>query len=361
MRSDENPALAEAFKLAPEREVKTFTAGSIMAASKEVILVLNKDQFEMTFVGYVIDAARGCLVLAPSWQALELDDEGVKNLLASAISHDIPVYPNDDAAASQFARLYASLYTDGFISEIDGKKIRYEWTGVNRGITYDDASGKWKVEPTESVFPADTLALAMAVNERQESTAEAVRILAGLRAGIDELARLLDKPVRDEGSLQRCLTRFPVLFGLHYRRVIPKYKLGSDFEMDFALELTTGLVDLVEIEPSCFPLYTRAGNPRAELVHAEQQVLDWLEWLEANARLARDDFPGLMRPVGQVIIGRRDAMSHADRKRLRQRNAIWQGSVVISTYDDLLDRARNTLAILMASNRDSESEVGPNE
>ena len=93
-------------------------------------------------------------------------------------------------------------------------------------------------------------------------------------------------------------------FCIVLQRVIPKYRLGGDYEMDFALEQPSGLVDLVEIEPSTFPLYTRSGNPRSELVHAEQQVLDWLEWLEANSRLARDDLPGMMRPVGQVIIGR---------------------------------------------------------
>jgi hypothetical protein len=305
----------------------------------------------MTFVEYVIDATRGCLVLAPSWKALDLDDDGVKSLLASAVSLDIPVYPNDDVAVGQLARLYASLYTDGFVVEVDGEKHQYVWSGNSRGIAYDSNSGRWAVEPTESVFPADALALAITANERLESTSEAIRILAGLRAGIDELARLLDDPIRDEGRLQRCLTSYPVLFGLHYRRVIPKYSLGSDFEMDFALELTSGLVDLVEIEPSSFPLYTRAGNPRAELVHAEQQVLDWLEWLEANARLAGGDFPGMMRPVGQVIIGRRNLMSDSDRKRLRQRNALWKRSVVVSTYDDLLDRARNMLNILVASSK----------
>jgi hypothetical protein len=85
-----------------------------------------------------------------------------------------------------------------------------------------------------------------------------------------------------------------------------------------------------------------------DLVHAEQQVLDWLDWVEANARLVRDEFPGMMRPVGQVIIGRRQDLSESDIKRLRQRNATWRGSVVVLTYDDLLDRARNMLEVLTA-------------
>ena len=52
--------------------------------------------------------------------------------------------------------------------------------------------------------------------------------------------------------------------------------------MDYALERHSGLLDLVEIESSSLELFTKDGNPRKELVHAEQQVFDWLEWMEAN-------------------------------------------------------------------------------
>jgi len=178
---------------------------------------------------------------------------------------------------------------------------------------------------------------------------EAIRVLTELRSGINELSGLLEKDTLDEGSLQRCLTNFPILFGLQYQRVIPKYQLGSDFELVFALEITYGLVDLVEIEASNLRLYTNAGNPTKELVHAEQQILDWLEWLEANARLARDDLPGMMRPVGQIIIGRRNSLSSKDLIRLKRRNAAWQGSIQVLTYDDLLDRARNVVDLLTKS------------
>ncbi|MEJ7744438.1 MAG: Shedu anti-phage system protein SduA domain-containing protein [Nocardioidaceae bacterium] len=120
-----------------------------------------------------------------------------------------------------------------------------------------------------------------------------------------------------------------MLFGLEYSEIIPKFKLGKTFEMDFALQRHSGLVDLLEIEPSNLPLYTKAGNPTQHLVHAEQQVLDWLEWLETNARLARDDLPGLTRPIALVCIGSRASLSDADSIRLRRRNSTWNGTITI--------------------------------
>ena len=76
-------------------------------------------------------------------------------------------------------------------------------------------------------------------------------------------------------DLQRCLFRHPILFGAEYIRVIPKFSLGGDFEMDFALQRSSGLIDMVEIENSKHALFTKNGNPRSQLVHAEQQVIDW--------------------------------------------------------------------------------------
>jgi Domain of unknown function (DUF4263) len=297
---------------------------------------------------FSLDAKTGSLMLARTWSGIDLDENEAKKLLAGAVSQDVPVYPDDEEAADHLHRLHASLFAEGFTADHEGNPTRYEWRGDKR-ITYDPDTDKWQVEPTSSMFPADTLAFVHEANERQQLVVEAIRVLAELRSGVDELSRLLENDARDEGSLQLCLTRFPTLFGLQYQRVLPKYRLGSDFELDFALEITYGLVDLVEIEASNLRLYTNSGNPTKELVHAEQQILDWLEWLEANARLARDDLPGMMRPIGQVIIGRRESLSSKDSVRLRRRNAAWQGSVQVLTYDDLLDRGRNVIDLLTKS------------
>ena len=129
-------------------------------------------------------------------------------------------------------------------------------------------------------------------------------------------------------------------------KTIPKHKLGSEFELDYALERTSGQVDLVEIEASNLKLFTQSGDPTSHLVHAEQQVLDWLLWLEWNSAYAREHLPGLMSPMGFVVIGRRGSFSDDLGKKLQKRNAIFRGQLQVLTYDDLLDQAKNLLSHL---------------
>lgn len=52
--------------------------------------------------------------------------------------------------------------------------------------------------------------------------------------------------------------------------------------MDYALRTYNDVYHLVEIEKSTAKLFNKNDDPSAELVHAEQQVLDWSTWLEEN-------------------------------------------------------------------------------
>ena len=123
--------------------------------------------------------------------------------------------------------------------------------------------------------------------------------------------------------------------------------------MDYALARVSGVIDLVEIEASTHPLFTKAGDPRKELVHAEQQVIDWLDWIVRHREYARARLPGLMQPLGYVIIGRTAGMSKEERDRLHRRNSMFRGALHILTYDDLLDRAKTLLKILKGRVSDS--------
>ena len=76
----------------------------------------------------------------------------------------------------------------------------------------------------------------------------------------------------------------------------------------------------MEIEASTHKLYTKKGNPSAPLVHAEQQVDDWLSWLEEHSDSARDHLPGLNNPRGFVVIGRRSSLSGEDAEKLNGEN-----------------------------------------
>jgi hypothetical protein len=73
--------------------------------------------------------------------------------------------------------------------------------------------------------------LRQALEKRADENAEAARVLAGLRAAVDELSDLLKHDVR-EAELQTCLTNNSLLFGTQYRQVKPKHRLGDQFELD---------------------------------------------------------------------------------------------------------------------------------
>lgn len=354
INGEANPGLVQALEAHPEARDQAVTPFTYLGACRELILhLIAEDEFEVESIGFTLDAATTELVLRRAWRATRLTRDDVKVQLANATAFDVPIYPENDAAAEHLSDIYADLLANGVEVEDEGKNQRLVW-GRGEAIEFD-ATGDAALSPTESFFPADALVVTRELGRRHALVSEAFRTLALLKSAIRHLGGLLAMPHRDEAALQRCLTTHPVLFGLDYKAVIPKFRLGKSFELDFALQRHSGLVDLLEIEPSSLPLYTKSGNPSQHLVHAEQQVLDWIEWLESNSRLARDDLPGMARPAGQVCIGSRISMQQADHVRLHRRNAMWGGSITILTYEDLLDRGRNVLEIL-TSNQEAKND-----
>jgi hypothetical protein len=195
----------------------------------------------------------------------------------------------------------------------------------------------------EPVMPTEARVLFATARRELDTRAEAGRVLLALRLAIEDLSGALESEVRNEAQLQLCLTRHPILFGPEYSRLVPKFRLGGDYEMDFALVRSAGLVDLVELEASTHPVFNKRGAPSGALVHAEQQVLDWLAWLDRCGELARRDLPGIQRPVGYVVIGRDTGWDENTHRRLQQRNAVFGGAVQVLTWDGLLQRASTLL------------------
>jgi hypothetical protein len=276
-------------------------------------------------------------------------------VLALAVIHEVPVYPNTEELMSELASYHEEMLAVGFkMKDESGKDVYLHFTKLP-GTSVGTLDHLEAIKATELQSPAEIELIRRALLAELQKREEAGRVLAALRLAIAELEGLLNDRERNENDLQRCLTHNPILFGTDYRRVIPKHRLGDEYEMDYALERVSGLVDLVEIEASTHLLFTQAGNPRKELVHAEQQVLDWLDWIERHSEYARDRLPGLMRPFGYVIIGRSTNLSEKDRDRLHRRNSVFRGAFQILTYDDLLDRARALLEILAGGLSDSQS------
>jgi len=329
------------------------TIASWIEGARELILDTSGDKPLFHIVGYHLDSSTFELKVSAAFQILmngdtqkEWDEE-IVYIIGLTVPHEIPVYPNTDDEAPLLAKYHRELMTHGMlVPDGAGKKVRLVWPRSPRE-KLDSFSYLDELKHIQLHQPAELVLIQDAVRREIASRDEAGRALASLRFAIAELESLLMRTLRNEHALQRCLEANPVLFGPDYQRVIPKHRLGAEYEMDYALVRVSGLVDLAEIESSTLQLFKKNGDPTADLIHAEQQVMNWLDWMETNEAYARQKLPNIMRPMGYVVIGRSSTLSEANKRRLQLRNALLVGGLQVLTYDDLLARAQNLLRLLL--------------
>lgn len=201
------------------------------------------------------------------------------------------------------------------------------------------------------LYPPAFLSHAERLYSRERVELDRARsLIQSLDQAISMLSGILSEYNVREQTLQECLEQNPILFGIEYRAVRKQLELGSEYRLDFALERWDGTCDMLEIEPSNAKLFISNNSPSAKLVHAEQQVLDWLRWASKFPDYAGRDFPGLSDPYGIVIIGRRNDLTSIQKDQLKQRNRLWRTRLMILTYDDLLAKAQ-TMFDRVASNK----------
>ncbi len=145
----------------------------------------------------------------------------------------------------------------------------------------------------------------------------------------------------DEEKIQQFLTRNPCFFpDLEHATagIFAKVKLGSDYVTDFAYgcRVTSGISwVLMEIERPDRELFTKRGDISASLSHALTQVAMWRHWLATDYSRGVEVFPQLCNFTTKVVMGRRDALSEADKHLLAQLNKDNVSAVEIMTYDRL--------------------------
>lgn len=318
----------------------------ILGACKELIFNIKDGKPVFHAIMYAIDTDKITIKLEHTLDILveeKESEEDIRNTLALASAQDVPVYPNTEDLAPILEKHHRSMLIEGFTApDGDGKKVRLKLT-QSIADQIEDPNILRNLDLTEHYSPAD-LSLIKSIVSEELSRLQSVRaLLTKLELGIHKLESLLSIKKRNENRVQKCLTENPILFGTDYARIVAKPKLGSEYEPDYALQKYSGGYDLVEIESSSLPLYTKAGNPSQYLVHAEQQVIDWLHWIERNNPYARERLPELIAPIGYIIIGRNINFSKSDKEKLDRRNSIYKGQLVIMTYDDLLTKATNLL------------------
>ncbi|MEU1880896.1 Shedu anti-phage system protein SduA domain-containing protein [Streptosporangium sp. NPDC020072] len=309
----------------------------VLKTAKELVFDVKADgAITLTPVSWILDLNTQQQALMAIYTQ-ECDESEAKGRIMSAMLFDVPVIPNRPEVSDVLEVLVGEVLNTGFtVLNNDGSSMHLRPRAIAR---FDRGNDQPRIRSL--VQPAEVVHLVNALDQERRQNERAKSILASLDRAILDLQSLLAASERNEHDLQRCLSRYPIFFGPSYRRVIPKHRLGSEYELDYALELLDGSIDVVEIEASTHRLYGLKGDPTSALVHAEQQVLDWLAWLDEHSPYARANLPGVRRATGIVVIGRRTTLTERDVQRLAWRNDTFGGRLVVLTFDDLLERARS--------------------
>lgn len=161
-------------------------------------------------------------------------------------------------------------------------------------------------------------------------------VISRLRTLADQFERLLDLAEREE-DIQRFIAENPIILNPAYVECQPKVKLGAEYVTDFAIILSDDNVELVEIEPSKFPLFVADSAASAKLTHAEMQVLSWLKWIRDNRAYAiATIFPNMRICRGRVIIGR----AKPEYEDALERKNQYSSEISFETYDHLIQKVR---------------------
>jgi hypothetical protein len=330
----------------PRQAPSSFNLGELMRLSKEMIYCHDDNNAPaFQYITFGLDFGSAEMTVGKSFITVDSDEEDILNTIGLAHMYHVPVVPDSVELEPELRAYERQVFSRGFPVK-DGDETKWLIHARYSRVDLDQPEVVQMLSGAEPIMPSEVRVVMETVRRELERHTEAARMLAALRFALSELEEALAAGSGNEGALQRALTRNPVLFGADYSRVQPKFRLGGDYEMDFALVRSSGLVDLVEIEASTHRLFNKRGDAASPLVHAEQQVLDWQSWLDAHGPLARRDLPELQRPLGYVVIGRDESLSSADQKRLSQRNAVFGDALQILTYDGLAARARILLSHL---------------
>lgn len=321
------------------RTASEMTTGEIVRGSKEIIYFRNERGLAtFHYIGWILDLGTAELFVGPTWEEADPDRDGLLRTIGLAMAYHVPIVPDTPDLAPELQALEREVLAQGFTVGEGAEKTRLVHSTYAR-LDINAVEALELLNRAEPVMPTEARVLFATARRELDARAEAGQILRSLRLAVAELSEALDSSDRNEGSLQLSLTRHPILFGAEYSRLEPKFRRGGDYQLDFALVRWSGLVDLVEIEASTHAVFNKRGDPTSHLVHAEQQVLDWLAWLDRYGELARRDLPDIQRPVGYVVIGRDVEWDEATHHRLQQRNLVLGGALHVMTWDGLLRRA----------------------
>lgn len=148
---------------------------------------------------------------------------------------------------------------------------------------------------------------------------------------------LLNKNPPEE-QIQRYITNNPILLHMFSAvKLISKPPISVKFNADFAILNARGDLLLVEIERANIKLLKKNGHRAQELIHAFDQVGDWLIKIDEHRVSVLDDLKIKAEDVhnirGVVIAGRERGYDASHIRTLKMRS---NDALIFMTYDDVL-------------------------
>jgi hypothetical protein len=168
-----------------------------------------------------------------------------------------------------------------------------------------------------------------------DPNAQARKLMAELIKQYESLLSGAEEPIH------QFIKNHPQLLCPAYSRFWSKLPLGKHVT-DFVFHEAAGGYLLVELEKPTHSLFRKDGQPRQQLNHAIDQIMDWRRYIEHNLSTVQRELglEGLSsNPSCLVVIGRSSSLTEENQQKLTSmENA--SPSIKIMTYDDVLANAK---------------------
>ena len=159
----------------------------------------------------------------------------------------------------------------------------------------------------------------------------------------NEAEDLIQKDL-DEAAYQAFFEQHPALLDPLAATTVPRQVLAEMWKTDFVIRRFDDQYVFVELEKPKDSLFTGYPQPSASLSHALGQVLSWFAWVEDNIAYAQTHgFPNIHLPRGLIVMGRGGSLNADQRRMLRLINDLLNHRILVWTYDEVIQNARNVV------------------
>lgn len=176
-----------------------------------------------------------------------------------------------------------------------------------------------------------------------------LKVVVRLTTILEKFRRLIERSdVHEKRDIHPFIDEYPFILHPNPVDVFSEVAigLGTQYRIDFLIRESDGSYLLVELENVRQRLFTKDGDFTQEVNHAQRQVEDWQQWIEANLPMVQKQYPDIVSPKGLIVIGRNQGLTQDQKARLARRNVNLRGRLAIWTYDDLLGNAHQFIESL---------------